>query len=159
MPWAMRLPGKWAAGRRTRSLRGLSALPIRRTGGDGRSTPTRYCSRRQLSPRLPRLREVRLAAGPLRRYAVPVVRNDTWPALRRMTNADVLMPRPKEHFDCRELERPPAGPPNILECQACGWEPPDQIIPPRRCPHCFSHRFVRYPRPGAMIVRELTSAR
>jgi deoxyribodipyrimidine photolyase-like uncharacterized protein len=38
-----------------------------------------------------------------------------------------------------------------LQCQHCGFEPEDTVLPPRLCPKCHSHSWERFAKPGSIL--------
>jgi hypothetical protein len=50
------------------------------------------------------------------------------------------------------VERARLSHPFQLQCRTCGFEPENQIIPPRRCPKCASSTWERFPKPGGLLA-------
>jgi hypothetical protein len=40
----------------------------------------------------------------------------------------------------------------VLQCCCCGFEPDDQVVPPRVCPKCHSQSWERFTRPGSILA-------
>lgn len=43
------------------------------------------------------------------------------------------------------------SPVHATECHYCGFSPPDELSPPRRCPKCGGAAWDRFVRPGSLL--------
>ena len=65
-----------------------------------------------------------------------------------------------EHFGSRDqraqsaalVDSPPTAFPYRLQCRGCGFESPDAIIAPRRCPKCASSSWERFAYPRSLMT-------